>query len=127
MFQNIHRRLISLTFFFWFETLFSFWCKNFYVKLFYWFIGLLVLLSLFIPPTEQTNLLYEFVQQTELNVTSMTLIIFFLILTYATKVINLYCYKCRSRNVHSHSKVALIYTGLLFTVCALKCFSPLTV
>lgn len=54
----------------------------------------------------------------------MTLIYFFLILTYATKVINLHCYKCRSRNVHSHSKVGLIFTGLVFTVCALTCFSP---
>lgn len=55
----------------------------------------------------------------------MTLIIFFLILTYATKVINLHCQKCRSRNLHS--KAGLIYTGLVFTVCALACFSPLCV
>lgn len=115
MFQNIHRRLITLTFFFWFEMLFSFWCKNFYVKLFHWFIFWFYCLCSF--PSQNRQISCTNLQQTELNVTSMRLIFFFLILTYATKVINLHCYKCRSRDVHSYSKTGLIYTGLVFTVC----------
>lgn len=115
-----------MTFFFWFEMLFSFWCKNFYVKLFYWFIYWFYCLCSCPSQNRQISFM-NLCSRAKCHQYGIDFF-FFLILIYATKVINLHCYKVlKQKCTFSFQSWINIYWFGAYSVCTYLFFPSLCV
>lgn len=105
-------------------------CFHSGVRTFMWsyFIGLFIGFTVFVHAPHRTDKSLLWICAAELNVTSMALIFFFLILIYATKVINLHCYKVlKQKCTFSFQSWINIYWFGAYSVCTYLFFPSLCV